>query len=431
MRTFSSSFAILAILASSLAGCTADSADDSGIDEGEKRIKPTDSEALGRLQVDWPSGWQAPINASDDATVTYRGSSITVGGGSTRLKEGDGCLSLTSKFQSTLNDCSVTLTKNKTTDYNLSAIKVVYDATTAGKLVSDFGPKPSLSILKATVDSQGQTVNQAIWNKSQDPNSQFFNGSYPKGVIALAGDYTFTFNLPIIPDVKESVGKGKIDTVDINPSELRTTIKVKAPTRELPNAPTGNCSGANRNFIVQRSLENPGGGLGEPDGYTQKHYLEGTVPSYNGNQGIVAWRSLSLSQDTEIKVFPFAASQGAMHYEYIVNGVVVPIDAKPGKSITINVDRLDVDDVEVEKEDGTTYLAKGSYVVYREGPNSTWIPITQVVGQYGDCSGYASTSQLTIPTGYGIDLPYGNYRLVISYNTAEGAKTKDQTFTLP
>jgi len=98
MRTsslFLAGLPLLALLSIATAACTADSSSDdsAGQDEGEKRIKPTDSENLGRVQINWPQGWQVPVNPAQDATATYRNSSIAIGVAS-RLKEGDGCVGL-------------------------------------------------------------------------------------------------------------------------------------------------------------------------------------------------------------------------------------------------------------------------------------------------------------------------------------------------
>lgn len=414
------SVALLLTLSAAAAACSADtdSEESLGQDEAEKRIKPKDSENLGRLQVNWPQGWQAAINAADDATVTYRNGGVVIGVQS-RLKEGDGCLALGTRFGTTLQDCTVALTKNKTTTFDLSALKVTYDATATGKLAVDFGPKPTLSIRRKNPASPGSEP--VIWNQG---NSGYFNGSNTRGVITLPGDYVFSWGLPILDEKNESLAKGKFETVNLDPAEKRATIKVKAPTRELPNAAFG-CGSAHRNFLIQRNADNSAGAYGEPDGSVQQQGAGGAT-----SEGIVAWQALPLTKDTDFRVFPFAASEGAMHYEYVVNSVVVPLDVKPGKTVTVPVERLDVDDVEVEKEDGSTYNVKGQYVVYKQGPNNSWLPITQYQqSYYGGCSG--TRAAWSAPTGTGLDLPPGTYRLVITYNTAEGAKTKDEVVTLP
>jgi hypothetical protein len=97
----------------------------------------------------------------------------------------------------------------------------------------------------------------------------------------------------------------------------------------------------------------------------------------------------------------------------------------------VQLERLDVDDVEVEKEDGTTYKVNGSWQVWRQGPNASWIPVTQRTGQYSDCSGTGGAVAATYRTNTGIDVLAGTYRIVVSYSTAEGAKTQDFTVSVP
>ena len=90
------------------------------------------------------------------------------------------------------------------------------------------------------------------------------------------------------------------------------------------------------------------------------------------------------------------------------------------------VDQARFADVEITKETGETYTTKGTWQLYRQGPNATWLPIT--IRQ--DCSngGGAATS---FPTNSGLDVLPGTYRLVISYTTGEGAKTQEHTVSVP
>lgn len=75
---------------------------------------------------------------------------------------------------------------------------------------------------------------------------------------------------------------------------------------------------------------------------------------------------------------------------------------------TIKLHRLDVDHVEVTKEDGSTYMTTGKYEVYFGG--------TRVAGPYN--------------TNSGIDLLPGTYELVVTFSTADGPQTQRETFTL-
>ncbi len=93
-------------------------------------------------------------------------------------------------------------------------------------------------------------------------------------------------------------------------------------------------------------------------------------------------------------------------YTLTVGGRSLALDQT--KTNVVNLYRVDVDDVLVQKEDKTSYLAKGTYQLFFAG--------LKVAGPH--------------PTGTGIDMLPGTYELVINYNTMDGPKTQKQTLTL-
>jgi hypothetical protein len=80
-----------------------------------------------------------------------------------------------------------------------------------------------------------------------------------------------------------------------------------------------------------------------------------------------------------------------------------------GRKVTLNqnatndisLHRIDVDDVEITREDGTKYTTRGTYELYFGG--------SRVAGPF--------------PTKTGIDVLGGAYEVVVKYSTAEGPKT--------
>ena len=174
---------------------------------------------------------------------------------------------------------------------------MTYDATATGKLAVDFGPKPTLSIRRKNPASPGSEP--VIWNQG---NSGYFNGSNTRGVITLPGDYVFSWGLPILDEKNESLAKGKFETVNLDPAEKRATIKVKAPTRELPNAAFG-CGSAYRNFLGQRRIDNAAGNYGARDGSVQQ---QGAGAASGAGSG--AWRALPRTKARECRVVPFAST---------------------------------------------------------------------------------------------------------------------------
>jgi hypothetical protein len=74
----------------------------------------------------------------------------------------------------------------------------------------------------------------------------------------------------------------------------------------------------------------------------------------------------------------------------------------------VNLKRLDVDDVVVTRENGTTFSARGTFELYFEG--------RRVVGP--------------LATNMGVDVLPGTYELVIKYSTGDGPKTQRHVLTL-
>jgi hypothetical protein len=92
--------------------------------------------------------------------------------------------------------------------------------------------------------------------------------------------------------------------------------------------------------------------------------------------------------------------------------------------VTVPVDRIDVNDVSLTKETGEKYTVKGTWQLYTPGPNNSWVPFL-----VRDCG--SGTTPFTSPTKSGLDVLPGNYRVVVSYTTAEGNKTQEHIISVP
>ncbi|HEY8072699.1 MAG TPA: hypothetical protein VIF62_01280 [Labilithrix sp.] len=233
--------------------------------------------------------------------------------------------------------------------------------------------------------------------------------------------------------MKLDLAGGANATPSLQPAEKRATIHIKKPSsRDLPNPSLGTCHVGAQEILVQRNRDNSNAQYGEPPSYDQRQTSQPNQPLqdgyvyYGGNEGVVAWSAVPLANDTDVRVFPFTAAQSPMHYELVVSNIPIPLTLNPGDSKTIQLERLDIDDVTVTREDGTTYDVKGSYQLFRQGAAGSWIPITTRT----DCSN-GGAAQQSWPTATGVDVPAGTYRVLLSYTTAEGAKTQDNTYTVP
>jgi hypothetical protein len=105
---------------------------------------------------------------------------------------------------------------------------------------------------------------------------------------------------------------------------------------------------------------------------------------------------------TPLKLKAFVDS--ACTYTLSVAGREQILNQSAPNAITLH--RLDVDDVTVTREDGSTYLAHGTYEVF-----------------------FGGNRVVRAETNSGIDMLPGTYELVISYQTVDGAKTQRQTLT--
>lgn len=411
---------IVALLLTAAAGsvaCTADD-DDASMIEQEKRINPQDSENLGRLQLEAPTGWKLSPDTTTDATVSFTAPNVHEAlefGTPVRVLASTGCATVRSKLAWETKVCGIEVKKNKTTTLRLGALGVSQDAT---RLAVDFGPKAEFKVFHTPGEGTEHEIARAVFETT----------------LVAPGQYRVASSLPLLGEVKKTIAEGKVEEIALATKDLRATIVIQPPAqRELPNAPPEACQTRDRVFVVQRNRD---GGEAEPRPQDQRTYQsnqsaypEGYVR--NKADPIVAYRALPVSETTSLRVFPFTTAEAPKRYEVVVNGLVEPLDVKPGKTVVVQLDRLDVGDVEVQREDGSKYMEKGTFKVWRKRSGSQWEPIVRRTGQYSDCSGQEHTVQSSFPTGHGLDLLAGDYRVIVDYTTAEGGKQQEFVVTLP
>lgn len=92
---------------------------------------------------------------------------------------------------------------------------------------------------------------------------------------------------------------------------------------------------------------------------------------------------------------------------------VVPVS---GQTVEVRVQRIDVHDIAVTREDGSTFNDRGLYRVYRQEAGA-YVPI----GSGGEAYAF--------PTNTGIDVPPGKYRLEVECVSAD-CTTRVQTHDL-
>ncbi len=113
--------------------------------------------------------------------------------------------------------------------------------------------------------------------------------------------------------------------------------------------------------------------------------------------------SIPGASSSKLALSAFVAS--GCTYTLKVPGGSQLLDQTKDNNITLH--RIDVDDVSISREDGTTYVVKGSYQLHVGG--------VLVAGPF--------------QTGTGIDVLPGTYDWDLSYTDADGTKTQHQTLT--
>ncbi len=405
-------FLLVTTALASLGGCSMSQDDGSDQIDQAKRIDPTDDENLGLLEVVLPTGFGA---VDYQWTVTYRNTAVSAGTAA-RFTAGTGCVVVTSPYATNAQKCGVEILKKQTTRVDLAALKVSYDTTANSTLARDFGPTPSLHVFRTQDPVAPATTGVEI--AFAQAGSVPWNGAPVNPVITVPSDYRFSFGVGVLDDVKKSVsGKSNL-AFDITPADKRAHVKVKVPTRDFPDA-AWQCSGTNRNYLVQRNKADVPG-QGEPPGYD----IQNNRAYYGPGEGIVAHKGFVLNVDYDFKMFPFTTAEAPMHYDYVVNNQVLPLDLTPGKVVTVPVDRIDVNDITLTKETGEKYTVQGTWQLFTPGPNNSWVPFL-----VRDCG--AGTTPFSAQTKTGVDVLPGNYRVLVNYTTAEGSKTQEHIISVP
>ncbi|MBK6694014.1 MAG: hypothetical protein IPG50_17685 [Myxococcales bacterium] len=413
MRHAFISTSLLVVSSLLLGACAADSestADDLGVDEGAKKVKTKDGEKLGVLLLSRASG---VTNVISGERGSFAGTSLAVGVPS-RMNPATGCVRFaTSGLTAESERCNVDVKKATTTELKLAALQARYDVQSdSGKLRVDFGPKAQL-VVSQKQQSGLQVVSTGERALLRHPGAAL--------VSLLDGEYTFALGPKVLGERVVKLAPNSTTDLDLTPAtDPRATLEIKWPTRENPDASHANyphCA-MNHAYLVQRSLAFEGNGS----------------PGSGGGEGVEAARKLPIQAsgpqaDATFKVFPFVSAEAPRHYEVVVNNLIVSVDAQPGQKITVPVERLDIDDVEVETETGATRTVKGTYQVFRQEKNGSFRAVT-LWDRSMNCGNVANLLT-TYSTGTGLDVPAGTYRVVVSYTTAEGAKSKEQLVTVP
>lgn len=375
----------------------------SGVALGAEVYQPTDvvnpvgDESLGALEVLPPSVKVSPFALVFAGTPFKPGETL-------RVKEQIGVLKLENKANSQYSSSvEVQIVKTKTSQVQLAALNLIWDTDV---LLTQIGPKAHL-LIKGT--ETGFTY------------SQLGSEKWRHGFIPLLPD-TLNVNIPELPMIsaqKILVGQGQVLNYDFKFSDVRAAIEIIPAKAIYPDGQSAipNCSRETPDLFVAwrtQPLSNASTHIPFPI------YTAGGWDS-SGTGFLKEAFSGRTKDHPRISFFPSVDGKVDLTYELVVNNLWVPIQAKAGETVSFQLKRLDINHVNVTREDGTTYLVPGKYKVYSQVKNSatgavTWTPVEAPV----QCSTLNKYSEF--PTQTGLTVFPGIYKVVVNYNTEEGMK---------
>ena len=437
-----STLTVVGVAAASLAGCSSSSEPVDGSSADDLRVKPTGTETWASLTVQLPTGscqpggsCSRPLGAT--ASLLVDNASVALGA-KTRLKPGDHTLTVNGV------GTQVTLTAGQTRTLTLPvAHRKCQAAGLPTVSQTDFGKSvaltnaacPSAAAL-STNNQSGRPTVRLHWNDWNCPAGNIAGTLTPQ---TQAGDCA-------------ALGTNQIYSVSINGACTNLTGSPTngippqtACTRYLASDYAWTLAGINTNaqiadtdlaFVPGTYAINVSTGTGTTsqtftlaEGATSEVAVSlpviGTVPTtFKANitfasarelpDALVASivsscsgdRSYSLQAGTTTTLALKAFQASSCIYTLNAGGRSVALDQAQSNDITLN--RLDMDNVVVTREDASTYTVVGTYELYFGG--------NRVVGPFN--------------TNSGVDVLPGSYELVTKFTTADGPQTQRQTIQL-
>lgn len=138
-----------------------------------------------------------------------------------------------------------------------------------------------------------------------------------------------------------------------------------------------------------------------------------------------------LHSNTEAKYIPYFNAQ-YIHLELVINNtwLTLPFSTN-AQQHTLNIARIDLNDILINQEDGQEYRARGRYDLYIKNHSAQtsdehWLYVQPIkfLNHHLDGSTVA-VSEGNFITGHGLSVVPGEYKLDVKYETGEGEKTQE------
>lgn len=364
-------------------------------------IKPEGEENLGYLKVVMPKvpeGMQfSPFR------LAYRNATVQLDTPA-RLTAGSGCLNVIYVDAAGANsgdmttDCAVGVKANETVVYTLSLLNFRYKNEVAPVPTVHFGRKLTASDYYQSlyfVWAEGNKALQARYG---------LNGGAKNVTVVPSGVLRISLPFPKGNVENLTVERGAFISRELTwgtpDFPKRGTLEVVNPKRELPSgAPVSSVQiGAFVNCSNQ--------GIG--------YLCTAASPNYYG-----LFSLSNIEQPiTPLSALPATSETYALFASHTVGSLykmAYPFKIESERTTKIAVKRIDVHHPLITKENGEKYEGRGSYTIHTSSSPGVWVPVNNDGFLY---------------TGHGIDVLPGEYKVTVTFSTAQKTETKEYLLDL-
>jgi hypothetical protein len=378
-------------------------------------INPIGEETLGQLIVDAPP---IPTGAgSCSFTVEAIGGSASNAGRAyalamgtpVRAVEGQYTISVRGNCGSPVsyhNLSSVQVIRRQTTRYPLAALRLQIDRSV---LDVDIAPRPLVQVqLGIEAPITWEALNEYM--------------------VVAPGLYKVTYGVNLLRPLSIDLLPGEVKLVDMTPPDRRVTLTIANPQRQFVNVRPSSCS-TQRTWVVFRHSR---------PYYRDNFFLFEPLPDVQSDlrntlQGITEAVAIEPTGSKTIRYFSVESSTGHApfpRHEVVVNNMAEVLSpVRTGNATFIQLKRIDVNDVNVVREDGSSYIRSGLFSVWkRDFPSyeTDYNPSVKLPNYSREnCAELPSIIPTTnFATLSGVDVLPGRYRIEVKYDTEEGRKTQ-------
>ena len=276
----------------------------------------------------------------------------------------------------------------------------------------DIGPRPTIEV-RGESTGLVRVLDEATSWEAKISNKPSFLPLFSDRISIFSG------SIPVLDRKTLDLKAGELRDERLNLQDLRTKVVLNKPVSVFPDAI--NNSGKEV-FLVYRSKA-----LGPSARFHVPHDIYIGRWDRSGVANLIDKISASANTSQNWMFFPNSSGE-AVYYEIVVNNTWMPLTGKPGETKEIQLKRLDVNDVLVTRENGTTYTVHGSYTVSVAVTDEAtgaerWKQLEVPDWQGG--SNDPTTVARTFATKTGLTVLPGKYKVVVSYTTEEGQRSDE------